>query len=768
MSIVHTFRASAGLGAIMAASLLSVSAAAQEVAPDAGPGLSVGRTATNPNLDEWNLVSLNSTDVASANGGSGVKVALLDGVTDCRHTDLTGHCSYTLLSGGTYNYYSNHGTHTAGIIAGKSFGIAPNATILNYAVFDDTTWVATGSKLVNTWRSAYSAGARIASMSFGCSKIALCFSASEVTQMASATQPMLYVKAAGNDGVALGNETILVTSATANTALNRTLLVGSVNVTGTISTFSNRPGEGCLMYSGASACSSNLQWKNHFIVAPGEAIYSTMPGNSYAYMSGTSMATPVVAGAAALLRQRWPSLTAENLAKILLTTATDKGAPGVDPVYGYGLLNIAAAFRANGTVTVQSISGTTTTVTGTTTTTSPLLQQLASALADVTVYDQYGRDFTWAETGSLAVSPNALARRQLLGRRLLGASAMTDWTQSFFADEPQPSGYAFQGSPGDMAGTLLSLDRSSRMGVDLPFKGGLAQVRLTGGGDPRTDFAYDATMRPLANFASTSLLKGALIGSALIRMPGHARLMAYAIATPGAIEQRMPFNPLEMRLTDRGYMPRTALTRNDDKLRRQTGFGLGYWKQAGRNTVVGFNASMISQKGGWYSLTSDLADFDRPTRVLNFGAAVAQRMGDWELTASGELTHLRMATGTGALSFTPTRLVSAEAGVRKAHILAGGKGLSDSFGISFAMPPRAVSGNLRVDYMAPTADGLGRQGRTRLVPVSALGHEPSRAEAAYRLTSGKGWSFSLSGGVNLGDTAGYGKGEAMATFRTAW
>lgn len=720
----------------------------------------------NPNLAEWTLINLTSTDLASASGGSGVKVAVLDGMTDCAHADLAGRCTVTLISGGSYRQADSHGTHTAGIVASNKYGIATGATVLNYAVFDRLGWVATGTKLSDAWVSAYNAGARISSMSFGCTRTALCFTASELTTMANPSLPMLYVKAAGNDGAVLGNESTSANVATASAALDRTLLVGSVNASGVISSFSNRPGEGCLVSTQSSGCAEDMKWKYHFIVAPGEAIYSTLPGGSYGYMSGTSMATPVVAGAAALLQQRWPALkaTPEVLAEILLTTATDKGAAGVDGVYGYGLLNVAAAFQANGTVSMIGSTGGSVSISAVATYTSPMTSRLGEALANVTVYDRFGRDFTLAETGALRVAPNALTMRQLLGRRLAGANETGDWANSFFGDEYQPRGFAFYGSRSDPAGSLLGFDQSARIGVDLPFNGGVAQFRLMGAGDARIDLAHDATMRPLAHFASTGLLRGAMISNALIRLPGRNRLMAYAIATPGAVNARLPYDPFEMRLTPQGLLPRAALSGSHKEIVRQTGVGAGFWTQPDRHTVIGVNLSAVRQKGGYYSLVSDLSDFNRPTQMFNFGVAASRQFGDWELSASGELTHLRTSAGAAAIHFRPGSLVSAEIGLRKSNVAFSSGGISDSFGMALVVPPRAVSGSLQVDYMTRTADGLGMQAARLNVPLAELGQEPPRVEAAYRIGSGDRWSFNLSGGLNLAKADGLGAGEGMASF----
>ncbi|AVO59355.1 autotransporter serine protease [Pseudomonas chlororaphis] len=100
----------------------------------------------------------------------------------------------------------------------------------------------------------------------------------------------------------------------------------------TLSTFSSRCG-----YT-ASFCVS----------APGTRIYSAVIGGTnlddmtigYANKSGTSMAAPHVAGAAAVLMERFPYMSASQIATVLRTTATDMGDPGIDALYGWGMINL--------------------------------------------------------------------------------------------------------------------------------------------------------------------------------------------------------------------------------------------------------------------------------------------------------------------------------------------------------------------------------------------------------------------------------------------
>ncbi|HEJ6968098.1 TPA: autotransporter outer membrane beta-barrel domain-containing protein [Serratia marcescens] len=115
-----------------------------------------------------------------------------------------------------------------------------------------------------------------------------------------------------------------------------------------ISTFSSRCG-----YT-ASLCVS----------APGTRVYSSViAGTSvddlttgYANKSGTSMAAPHVAGSVAVLMERFPYLNGAQVAEVLKTTATDMGAPGIDALYGWGMINLGKAINGPGMLaTVEDI-----------------------------------------------------------------------------------------------------------------------------------------------------------------------------------------------------------------------------------------------------------------------------------------------------------------------------------------------------------------------------------------------------------------------------
>lgn len=86
------------------------------------------------------------------------------------------------------------------------------------------------------------------------------------------------------------------------------------------------------------------------VCAPGTSIRSTWSGTSYSSISGTSMASPHVAGCIALLKQAAPGMTGRELKAILLSTTTDLGTAGEDNSYGKGLINVYKAYQMLGPV----------------------------------------------------------------------------------------------------------------------------------------------------------------------------------------------------------------------------------------------------------------------------------------------------------------------------------------------------------------------------------------------------------------------------------
>jgi hypothetical protein len=151
-------------------------------------------------------------------------------------------------------------------------------------------------------------------------------------------------------------------------------------------------------------------------------------------VSGNSFAAPAIAGAAALLKQYWPQLGGKEISQILLSSATDLGAPGVDQVYGAGLLNIEAAFKANapmvGTSTITPSS-----VASTAIVFSPAFGgsagqgRFSEAAGQSVAIDKFGRDYTLnmgALTGSIrrqGISIASLAQPHNNGYNEISGSA---------------------------------------------------------------------------------------------------------------------------------------------------------------------------------------------------------------------------------------------------------------------------------------------------------------------------------------------------------
>ncbi len=280
---------------------------------------------------------------ADAGGGKDVVVGLLD----------TPIVSETLLGGeveesGGFGLSSvDHGAGVASVLAaahdGKGvMGVAPNVDFLVYNPFDDTFTASWDEVKRGIRELSFFSDASIINMSLGVEGYTLHPDWAGVFADFGAglgTIDTVLVKAAGNSGVAQTQDVNFGIS----DAHRKLLLVGSVDANGTISEFSNRPGTACIKFWGR--CHEGTRLMDRFLVAPGEFVLVQDNAGNLKRASGTSLAAPMVAGAAALVQSKWEWLEhyPAETADILLESATDLGAPGTDEVYGRGLLNIEAA-----------------------------------------------------------------------------------------------------------------------------------------------------------------------------------------------------------------------------------------------------------------------------------------------------------------------------------------------------------------------------------------------------------------------------------------
>lgn len=286
-----------------------------------------------------------------------------------------------------------HGTHVAGIAAGLTTGLANNASILPVRVCDPTTGSCPGDIDGGiVWASQH--GAKVINLSLGGSILGSRDLSSAQTAVANGA---LIVVSAGNAGNSTPAGGFLAGAALYDGVRGSEIVVGAVNNSGVIASWSQTPGTTCLAQPSGTYC-----MQNYFVVAPGVGIVSSVGGGGYGSLSGTSMAAPYVSGVAADIKGLWPYLTMAQVASVIFGTAIDLGAPGPDPIYGMGEVNLAKALQPSGTtnvvtngtnvVTTQSLAGNASTATVSGVMSFGLAN--SALLKNVVVIDKFGRDYT--------------------------------------------------------------------------------------------------------------------------------------------------------------------------------------------------------------------------------------------------------------------------------------------------------------------------------------------------------------------------------------
>jgi subtilisin len=265
----------------------------------------------------WGVNRIDAERAWNVTRGAGIRVAVIDTGIDTRHQDLSPNIGggVSFVPGESYMDGNGHGTHVAGTIGARQngsgvVGVAPNCSLyavkaLNNLGQGNYSWII--SAIIWCVRTKMD----VVNMSLG--------GPTHVQALQNACdyafqKNVLIVAAAGNSGPR--DNTVGYPG-----RYDSVISVSAIDTTGNIANFSSRGHE-------------------VDITAPGVNILSTIPGNRYGIKNGTSMASPHVAGAAALTISSHRFTQAETIRRILLRTADNLGISGRDNEYGHGLVDV--------------------------------------------------------------------------------------------------------------------------------------------------------------------------------------------------------------------------------------------------------------------------------------------------------------------------------------------------------------------------------------------------------------------------------------------
>ena len=309
--------------------------------------------------DEWRdkqywLAESGITKAWEVSKGAGVKVAVIDSGVDAKHPDLKGAVvgGYDASGSGQpdgqkiVGSKTEHGTLVATMLAGRGHqpadataspspgpaalppdgivGVAPEAQILSVSTWLGSTNPSGKSdqdQIPEAVRWAVDSGAKVINISLG-STTPQWPQSWDAAFLYAEQKDVVIVAAAGNR---VGGNIQVGAPAT---------IPGVLTVAG-------------LDRKGTASVDASSQGISIGVAAPAENLLGGVPGGSYAEWQGTSGSTPIVAGVAALIRSKWPEMSAKQVINRIVSTAKDAGAPGKDPLYGFGVLNAEAALKDN-------------------------------------------------------------------------------------------------------------------------------------------------------------------------------------------------------------------------------------------------------------------------------------------------------------------------------------------------------------------------------------------------------------------------------------
>jgi thermitase len=263
----------------------------------------------------------------------GVKVGIVDTGIQASHSDLGGKVANCARSQGVLPIFSGtiqegscaddngHGTHVAGTISANTnngvgvAGVSFNSPLSICKALGGPLGIGSTADVANCITWVHDRGAKVISMSLGGGASTTLKNAVDYAWKNGAANGSVLVAAAGNDGDATLNYPA---------AYPNVVSVAATDDRDQRASFSN--------------ANADVE-----VAAPGVDITSTWNDGGYDTISGTSMATPHASGVAAVIRARYPTATASTIVGKLDGAVDDLGAPGRDPSFGFGRVNLLQA-----------------------------------------------------------------------------------------------------------------------------------------------------------------------------------------------------------------------------------------------------------------------------------------------------------------------------------------------------------------------------------------------------------------------------------------
>lgn len=633
--------------------------------------------------------------------GEGVLVGVIDSGVDASSAEFAGRISplsADFAGSRGIQDEGGHGTAVSDVLLGARndsgiHGLAFNATLL--ALRTDTPGSCTtgtdgcshnDNNIAAALDAAVSARARVVNVSLGGSPPNSRLRGAIDRATAAGT---IIVIAAGNDGVtspmAAENPDMLAQVANDPIARGLIIIAGAADATGVLADFSNKAGNGAANY----------------VTALGVRIRSVDNTGAAFLYSGTSFSTPVVSGAIALIAQAFPNLTAAQIVALLYRTADDRGAIGVDAVYGRGEINLARAFSPIGSL---SLAGTAVPVSlSANATLGGTMGDAAKTGLGAVIRDEFDRDFNVDLAPTVARTPvqQTLANGLASGtRQMAAAGRRASFALAIDTDSaPRPLMLTAQdaGRARVLAGSIaIAISKSLKIGF--------------GGGRGAEGLLPDARDRGAPAF-----------------LVGDHSLDREAI---GAFAVRRAFGGLGI-----------TLAAESGRMRLWQRSELGAMNDGIRRYAYAELSAGLDARAGPVSLTAKLSRLDERATVL--GSRFAGALGgngavswfadagvtlspasNWRLNATLRRGWTNPETGNvrGRSVLLTQGLY---AGIVRDNLSTGG----DSFAIRYAEPLRVVGGGLNLLSL-----GAGPQ----ILSLSPLGHERDW-EAVYARPLGKGW-----------------------------